>query len=196
MRVRGRRWLLATSALAAAGIAAAVPAAFAAPSKTVNITDPAGDVSAPLDLTRVSLQIASDGRLRATMSFAARVTSKAMLARSGPPGSACLRVWTDAKADPAAMRPARLVCVTAASAKAFRGGVYEVNGPTVPKRVADASVTATASGRSLVIRFTQSALGRPARIRFAGESTRPGCVAVSCIDVAPDGGAPRVFRLR
>lgn len=196
MNVTRRTWVLGAAALGAIGIAVAVPAALAAPSKTVNITDPAGDVSAPLDLTRVSLQLASDGRLRATMSFAGRVTSKAMLARSGPPGSACLRVWTDARVDPAATRPARLVCFTAASAKAFRGRVYEVNGPTVPKRVADASVTATTSGRSIVIRFTQSALGRPARIRFAGESTRPGCAAVSCIDTAPNGGAPRVFRLR
>ena len=53
-----------------------------------------------------------------------------------------------------------------------------------------------ASGRSVVLRFAQSSLGRPPRISFAAESTRPGCERVSCIDSAPDGGATRTFRLR
>jgi hypothetical protein len=57
-------------------------------------------------------------------------------------------------------------------------------------------VTANASGRSFIVRVSQSALGRPALIRFAFESTRPGCDRVSCIDTVPDGGATRRFRLR
>ena len=189
-------WLLAAAGLSAAAGVVVVPSAIGAVSKPVVISDPSADVTGPLDLTRVSLQRAADGRLRATMSFAAKLTSASLLARTGPPGSVCLRVWTDPELDPAATRPDHLVCVTASSAKAFRGGVYDASGPLPPKRLADAPVTLSSSGRSIVIRITQSSLGRPKSLRFAGESTRPGCVAVSCIDTAPDGGAPQLFRLR
>ena len=52
------------------------------------------------------------------------------------------------------------------------------------------------SKRSFILRVSQSSLGRPELIRFAVESTRPGCARVSCIDQAPDDGAVRRFRLR
>ena len=94
------------------------------------------------------------------------------------------------------MRPNRLACLTARSDDEFRGGVYEVTGAQPPKRVADASVKLTASGQSVVLRFTQSSIGRPQRIRFAVEATRPGCERVTCIDTLPNGGAARTFRLR
>lgn len=193
-----RRRALAAGSLGAAVCAVVVSAALAAaPSGSLVVTDRSGDVSSsPLDLTRVSLQRASDGRLRAAISFAARVTPRTMLASSGPPGSVCLRIWTSATADPKAMAPDRLVCVTARSADEFRGGVYEVAGAQLPKRLSGASVSRTASGRSVIIRFTQSSLARPQRIRFAVESTRPGCDRTSCIDTAPDAGATRTFRLR
>jgi hypothetical protein len=142
------------------------------------------------------LQRTSDGRLRAALSFAGKVTPKTLLAGSGPPGSACLRIWTAADADPKAMRPDRLVCVTARSQDELRGGVYEVTGPALPKRVADASAKVSASRQVMVLRFAQSAIGRPARIRFAVESTRPGCERPSCTDTVPDKGRTRVFRLR
>jgi hypothetical protein len=188
--------LLAAAGLSALAGIVVVPSALGAASKAVVISDPSGDVAGPLDLTRVSLQRAADGRLRATMSFAAAVRSASLIARTGPPGSACLRIWTDSELDPTATRPDHLVCVTARSAKAFRGGVYDSSGPAPVKRLADASVTLATSGRSIVIRFTQSSIGRPKSLRFAAESTRPGCVAVSCIDVAPDGGAPQLLKLR
>jgi hypothetical protein len=57
-------------------------------------------------------------------------------------------------------------------------------------------VKGTATGRSIVLRFTQSSIGRPQRIRFAVESTRPGCERVTCIDRVPEGSATRTFRLR
>lgn len=192
--VRARRF--AVAGIAVAVCALVVSAAFAAPSRTVVISDPRGDVGAPPDLTRVSLQRGSDGQLRAVVTFAAKVTPKTLLATSGPPGSACLRIWTNAGADPRAARPDRLACVTARAEDELRGGVYEVTGAGLPKRLAGASVSRNASGRSIVIRFTQSSLGRPARIRFAAESTRPGCARPSCIDLAPDRGAVRTFRLR
>lgn len=194
--VKGRR-LLVTGAAMAALASLVVSAALAATSKTIVLSDERGDVSGVLDLTRVSLQRASDGRLRAALSFAARVTPQAMLAGSGPPGSACVRIWTAAGADPTSMAPDRLACVTARSGDEFRGGVYESAGSALPKRVANASVKATASGKSVVMRFTQSSIGRPRRFRFSVESTRPGCERPACIDTATAArGATRTFRLR
>jgi hypothetical protein len=195
-RSRPRARLLTVAAIAAAGCALAASGAFAAPSKTIVVTDPREDVSGPLDLRRASLQLASDGRLRAVLKFAGDVKPNTLLATSGPPGSACLRIWTAYDADPDATRPDRLVCVTARSKDELRAGVYEARGAELPMRLANASVKPSASSRSLVIRFAQSALARPRRIRFAAESTRPGCERASCIDIAPDKGAVRIFRLR
>lgn len=194
--MRGARYRLAAGGLALALPAIVVSGALAAPSKTLVISDPRADVSGAVDLTRVSLQRSGDGRLRAVLSFAAKLTPKTLLAGSGPPGSACLRIWTVATADPAVMRPDRLACVTARSDDEFRGGVYEVTGPQPPKRIADASVKRTASGQSIVLRFTQSSIARPPRFRFAVEATRPGCERVTCIDTVPDGATARTFRLR
>ncbi len=192
--VRAR--LFTVAGIVAATCAVVVTAALAAPSRTIVVRDRAGDVSGPLDLTRVSLQRASDGRLRAVVTFADRVRPATLLASSGPPGSTCLRIWSIADADPQATRPDRLVCVTARSQDELRGGIYEVTGAALPRRLAGASVKRTASGRSFVIRFSQRWVGRPQRIRFAGESTRAGCARPSCIDTVPDQGAVRTFRLR
>jgi hypothetical protein len=195
-RMRIDRHRLVAGGLGVALSAVVVSGALAAPSKTLVITDPKQDVGGALDLTRVSLQRTSDGRLRAVFSFADKVSPKTLLAGTGPPGSACLRIWTDADADPASMRPNRLACVTARTDDEFRGGVYEVTGAQLPKRLGDASVKQTASGQSIVLRFTQTSIGRPQRFRFAVEATRPGCERVTCIDTLPDGGAARTFRLR
>ena len=65
-----------------------------------------------------------------------------------------------------------------------------------PTLVGPADVRVNKSRRSLLLRFSQSSLGRPAIIRFAVESTRPGCERLSCIDQAPDKGAVRRFRFR
>ena len=195
-RARGGRRGLAVAGCVAAIAALVASAALAATSRTVVLTDARDDVSGPLDLTRTSLQRASDGRLRAALSFADKLTPKALLAASGPPGSACIRIWTARDADPASMRPDRLACVTARSDDEFRGGVYRVEGAGLPERVARASVKITASRTSIVLRFTQSSIGRPQRFRFAVESTRPGCERATCIDTAPARGRARTFRLR
>lgn len=201
MAAAAQRMKLGRYRLAAGGLGIALSAiiatgALAAASKTIVITDPRGDVGGAVDLTRVSLQRTADGRLRAALSFAAKFSPKTLLAGTGPPGSACVRIWTDADADPASMRPNRLACVTARTDDELRGGVYEVTGAQLPKRVANASVKQTASGQSIVLRFTQTSIGRPQRFRFAVEATRPGCVRVRCIDTLPDGGTARTFRLR
>lgn len=193
---RGRLRVLAAAVVAATVMALGVAVAPAAPSKPVVISDPANDVTSPLDLQRVSLSKAADGRLRAALTFTGKVTAKTLLASTGPPGSACVRVWTAADADPSAMRPDRLVCVTARSDDELRAGVFEQPDAGLPRRAGSASVRANASGRSLVVSISQSSLGRPALIRFAVESTRPGCERPSCVDSAPDAGAVRRFRLR
>ena len=192
---RRARWipLAGVSATAAALLAAA---AFAAPTKTVVIADKTKDVSGVLDLQKGSLKLADDGRLRVVVTFVGKIDPRTMLARNGPPGSVCLKVWTDEDADPAAARPDRLVCVTPRSRDELRASVFEQTGPGLPKLSGSASVRVNKSARSLVLRVSQSALGRPAMIRFAIESTRPGCERVSCVDEAPDGGAVRRFRLR
>jgi hypothetical protein len=173
-----------------------VAAALAAASKPIVLSDPSGDVSGPLDIQRASLSRGSDGRLRIVATFAAKVAPQELLAKTGPPGSTCARIWTDPAADPAATRPDRLVCVTADKDAKLRAGVFEQRDSGLPRRIAAAAVGANSSGRSFVVRVSQSALGRPARIRFALESTRPGCERIACIDTAPDAGAVRRFRLR
>jgi hypothetical protein len=193
---RRRARLLRLTAVTCATSAVVASVAFATASKPIVISDAGGDVGGELDIARASLRRASDGRLRAVISFAAKVAPKTLLAGSGPPGSACVRIWTARDADPSAMRADRLVCVTARSADELRGGVYEVRDPDSPKRIADASVKLNSSRTRFVIRFTQRSLARPQRIRFSFESTRAGCDRPSCIDTAPDKGVARAFRLR
>jgi hypothetical protein len=192
---RGRRLRRAAPALAAIPLAVCA-VALAAPSKAVVIADKTADVSGALDIQRASVNLAADGRLRAVVTFAAKVDPKDLLAKTGPPGSACLRIWTVAAADPAVSRPDHLVCVTADKDAKLRASVLEQGDAGLPRRTATAAVTENSSGRSFVMRMSQSALGRPSLIRFAVESTRPGCERTSCIDTAPDAGAVRRFRLK
>lgn len=192
----GSRAPLVVAATLACGAGLTVSVAFGAASKLVAVTDAKGDVTGPLDLQRASLNLASDGRLRAVLTVARRIDPREMLAGTGPPGSLCVKIWTDEAADPAATRADRLVCVTARSSEELRASVFSQTAPGLPVRVSSAPVNATRSGRSLVVRISQSSLGRPRLIRFAVESTRPGCERVSCIDEAPDKGAVRRFRVR
>jgi len=192
--VRSRH--LTVAGLTAAVTTLAVAGAFAAASKTVSVLDATDDVNGALDLQGASLKRASDGRLRAVVTLAGKVDPRAMLAGSGPPGSVCLKVWTDDDADPATTPPDRLVCVTPRTKDELRASVYEQDASGLPALLGSASVRVNKSSRSLVVRVRQSLLGRPDRIRFAFESTRPGCERVSCIDAAPDKGAVRRFRLR
>ena len=194
--VRPRLEPVRVAGLTAAIAAFGASAALAVSSKPAQFSDPKGDVSGALDVQRVSLRRASDGRLRAVVTIAAKVAPSTMLARTGPPGSVCLKFWTKRDADPAATVPDRLVCVTARTKDELRASVLEQTGPGLPRRTASASVRLNKSSRSLVLRISQTSLGRPSLVRFAVESTRPGCERVSCIDESPDKGAVRRFRLR
>lgn len=183
-----RRVVAATGValLAAAGIATAAttPAPVKAP-------DPRGDVRSPLDLTRVQFGLGSDGRLRASITLAAAFNGDDLVAKTGPPGSICLKAWT--AADPPDAPPDYLVCVTADAEGELRGSVLRERPNQLPERVASAVVTRP-SRRTVLLRFSQSALGRPDSISIAAESTRAGCARGSCIDTAPD--APNILELK
>jgi hypothetical protein len=177
-----RRLRLALGAVAV-GCVVAVPAVAAQGGEPVVVRDGRDARSGMADLTRVQLGRASDGRLRGALTLAAAWRTADLLPAAGaqppaPPGSLCLRLWT--------------VCVTAdARGERLRGAVLREGGDSLV-RVASAVVSRT-SARTVTLRFAQSAVGRPARIRFAGETTRAGCVRTSCVDTAPD--APRTATL-
>lgn len=184
------------TAVAVAVVAAGVTGAIAATSSTVHISDSSKDVSGALDIQRATLKRARDGRLRAVVKLAAKAPPEMLLAGSGPPGSVCLKIWTDPEVDPATAPPDRLVCVTARKKDELRASVLRQSRPGVPRRLRSASVRLSRSARSVIVLFAQSSLGRPRLIRFAVETTRPGCERVSCIDVAPRDGKVRRFRTR
>jgi hypothetical protein len=187
---------ITVAGLIAVAAALAATAALATPSKTVTITDEKGDVDGALDLQSVSFKLASDGRLRAAITVTQKIVPSKLLSETGPPGSVCLKIWTDEEADPAAVRSDRLVCVTASSKTELRATILDQSAPGLPKNLGSVPVALNESARSFVLRMSQSSLGRPELIRFAVESTRPGCVRVSCIDEAPASGAVRRFRVR
>jgi hypothetical protein len=195
--IGSRRRAVACTVLASFVAALTTTLALAATaSKPVAIADPKGDVTGVLDLQRASLDLASDGRLRAVITVADKLDPSAMLAKIGPPGSVCLKIWTSADADPTATPADHLVCVTAQSKDVLRASVLTQTAPGSPARTGAADVHLNSSGRSLVVRIAQSSLGRPTLLSFAVESTRPGCERVTCIDEAPDKGAVRRFRVR
>jgi hypothetical protein len=151
------------------------------------------------DLTRVQLGRASDGRLRGALTLAEPWTAGRLVAepeaeQPAPPGSVCLRLWTRS-----ATRGAPsdfLVCVTAMrDGERLRGSVLREGTNGLLHRVGSATVGRT-STRTATLRFSQSAIGRPARVRFAAEATRAGCPRTSCVDTAPDAPQTATLVLR
>jgi hypothetical protein len=182
--------------LLAAGAATLVPlAAHAATAKVEPVAagDPRGDVRGHgLDISRVQLGRASDGRLRGAITLAKPFRPKDLLASSGPPGSLCLRLWTLTR--PVGIPPDFLVCITADPKGRLRGTVSAEQVDAQPRRIGPARVS-RASSRTLVVKFSRSAVGRPEKtVAVAAEATRPGCSRPSCVDVAPD--APRTMTLK
>jgi hypothetical protein len=189
-RLVGRAALLGCAAalVAATGLASA-----ADPPKPALSRDAAGDVRSPLDITRMSLTRDRDGRLRGSVTMAQPWADAVLLAASGPPGSVCLRLWTTTA--PPDQPPTYLVCATVNADGALRGSVLRERPNQLPERVTTAAASRP-STRSLVLRFSQTAVGRPASIAVSAESTRAGCPRVSCIDTAPDAPAAVTLRLR
>jgi hypothetical protein len=183
------RGIVAGCAVALA-LTAGAPAAQA-PSPTVVKDARDAGVGAP-DLTRVQLGLTSDRRLRAALTLATGWVAKNLLAKEGPPGSLCLRLWTVTK--PGAAPPDFLACVTARQdGETTRGTVFKTQPGQQLSRVAGAIVGRT-SDRTVTLRFSQTAIGKPATLYVAAETTRPGCPRGSCIDLAPD--APKTLTLK
>lgn len=194
--MRSRLSLLGLAMLSASALALVAPGVVAAPSKPALLRDAKGDVAGKLDLQRVKFTIDSQRRLRVVAVFTGAVKPADMLATSGPPGSLCVRIWTAAEADPEAMRPDRLACVTARSKTALRSRVFSQDGLGLPQRVAAARISRSKSNRSFIMRIRRASLGDPRRVHLAVESTRPGCERTSCVDSVPAAPMTRRFRLR
>jgi hypothetical protein len=169
------------------------PAVAQAPDRPVIVRDPLDAGAGGLDITRVQLGRASDGRLRGAITLAAAWRVRDLPALTGPPGSLCLRLWT--RSEPPDTPADYLVCVTADDAgRHLRGSVLAQDGSDL-RPVARATL-ARSSARTVVLRFTQSSVGRPATIRFAAEGTKPGCAAPACVDTAPNAPATATLTLR
>jgi hypothetical protein len=187
---------------AAAGVAACVPAAAAAavvrptaqatPPAAVVVRDPV-DTAGGLDLTRVQFGRAPDGRLRAALTLAAPWRMRDLPADEGPPGSLCLRMWTAPVRSP--RFPDRLLCITADEGGRHMNGSVFVERGGVLQRVAGAAL-ARSSARTVVARFSQSAIGRPDSVQFAAEATSPGCSRPACVDTAPNAPTVAMLTLR
>lgn len=166
---------------------------------TITGTDPVEVRQAPedrrgLDLVRVRLGRAADGRLRAVLTLARAFSAGDLRARRDGqvPGSLCLRMWTTTP--PYGTPPDRLLCVSAPARGARLVASLHQEQPNADLRRIAILTPTRPSSRSVVVRFSQSAMGRPERIRFAGEATTRGCTRPSCVDVLP--AAPQVATLR
>src|SRR5689334_343983 len=181
-------WAAKAAAVVAIGAATFTP-------KTTTVKDATGDVTKnPMDLTRVSLGRAANGQLRASLTTAAGFKVSSMVAKDGIPASVCLRLWT--KTTPGGAPPDYLVCATATKdGKHLDGSVLQEREGTTPVRVGPARATRSNSS-NITIRFGQSLVGRPAVIKFAGETISAGCDRVTCTDIAPENGKTARFRLR
>jgi hypothetical protein len=190
-RLRRAQRLAAAAALAACTLAAAASAP-AATGDTVVVPDPV-DTAGGLDLTRVQLGRAPDGRLRAALTLAAPWRMRDLPADEGPPGSLCLRMWTTTT-DPGTF-PDFLLCVTADARGRHMRGDLLVERDGALQRVTGVAL-ARSSLRTVVARFAQSAIGRPASVRFAAEATPPGCPRPACVDTAPNAPTLATLTLR
>jgi hypothetical protein len=173
----------------------ALAAAAAAPAQTpdaVVARDPV-DTAGGFDLTRVQLGRAPDGRLRAALTLSTAWRMQDLPADDGPPGSICLRMWTTTRAP--ATFPDFLLCITAdARGRHLQGDLMAERDGTL-ERITTVAL-ARSSLRTVVARFSQSAIRRPASVRFAGEATAPGCDRPACVDTAPNAPAVATLTLR
>jgi hypothetical protein len=177
--------------MAAWSVGSTMAPAATAP-ETEAATDARGDVRSPLDLTRVAVSRAADGRLRASLTVASAWSGTDLLSESGVggPGSLCLKAWTTVA--PPDTTPDYLICTTANADGALRGSILKQRANKLPERIGGADVSRP-SARTVTLRFSQTAIGKPATLYAAAETTRPGCPRGSCIDLAPD--APKTLKL-
>ena len=169
--------------------------ALAQTSTTVAFLDPEDAVEAAPDITRVGATRAKSGDVRVAISFAGELTAQDLLATSGPPGSVCVRMWT--QSTPGTTAPDLLACVTSrADGKTLRSTITKEVPGMLPSTVGTATLTRP-SDTSLALIVPASLIGTTTKtLRFAAEATRPGCVRISCTDLAPALGKPRALKLR
>jgi hypothetical protein len=178
---------------AAAAVALLATAAQAATVPAVVVSD-RDDARGRLDIARVSLERAADGRLRAGITMHGNWTAGDLRTRRGAPGSICVRLWIhrDAAAEP----PDYSVCATApATGENLRGAVMRDRSNGLPRKVAIASATRPTQ-RTVILRFGQSTIGTPGALRFGVEtvSYRSGCGRpVGCRDTAPNAPSSAAF---
>jgi hypothetical protein len=172
---------------------AAAARAADTPSPTV-VKDAKDALQGAPDLTRAQMGLSSDRRIRVALTLSAGWVARDLIANQGPPGSLCVRMWTTTK--PGAAPPDYLACITARKdAETTHGSVMKTIAGEAPQKVASAIVGRT-SDRTVTLRFSQTAVGKPKTIRFAAEATKPGCARVSCVDTAPDAPKTATFRVR
>jgi len=116
----------------------------------------------------------------------------------GPRGSLCIKLYVKAKPDGEV--PEYLACATpAAGGDALVGRVLRNRANGLPRNVGDA-VVSRASARTIYLTFDPAVIGRPTKLRFAGESIWRGSKkcprTTGCADAAPDAPGARDFRLR
>jgi hypothetical protein len=160
------------------------------------VRDATGDSGrGKLDLARVSLGRSPDGRLRAAVTMKDAWSPRDLLGSDGPPGTVCVRMWLAGRR-PSSSPPDYLACATvAADNEKLKASVLHERAGDLPERVGAASVTKV-SARTAVLRFAQSAIGRPEALRFGFEALPAGCPALECADTAPDAPGSRRLVLR
>ena len=159
--------------------------------------DSATDGRGALDIVRVAMSRGVDGRLRGEVTMEKGWTTAALRSATGPSGSICITLYTarEPGADPADW----LVCATPPKeGEELRGRVLRDRANGLPRQVAAATVTRP-TARTVYLRFGQSAINRPASVRFAAEAvTRaPRCPQpLGCRDTAPDAPTTGKLTLR
>jgi hypothetical protein len=176
--------------------ALAAPAAAQGPSPSF-VKDSKTDGRGKLDIVRVALGRGTDGRLRGEVTMEKAWTTADLREGPGPSGSVCLQLYVERT--PGADPPDYLVCATPGpEGDELRGRVLRDRANGLPRQVGAATVTRP-TARTVYLRFGQSAIDRPATLRFAAEAVtrarrcpRP----LGCRDSGPDAPGTRNLTLR
>ena len=149
--------------------------------------DSATDGRGALDIVRVAMSRGVKGRLRGEVTMEKGWSTADLRSATGPSGSICITLYTarEPGADPADW----LVCATPPKeGEELRGRVLRDRANGLPRQVAAATVTRP-TARTVYLRFAQSAINRPASVRFAAEAVtraRRCPQPLGCRDTAPD----------
>ena len=124
-------------------------------------------------------------------------TTADLRSATGPSGSICITLYT--AREPGAEPADWLVCATPPKeGEELRGRVLRDRANGLPRQVAAATVTRP-TARTVYLRFAQSAIDRPASVRFAAEAVtraRRCPQPLGCRDTAPDAPTTGKLTLR